>query len=99
MGFLKRLADLFSAPARSSDTGYYFSVRCKRCGETLRGRVDMRNDLSIDYGEGDGQVSYFCRKVLIGEQRCFQTIEVELRFDGRHTLIERQVQGGEFIEE
>jgi hypothetical protein len=109
MTFLKRLASFFSAPSASSGRYYYVYVKCLRCGEKIRGRVDLHNDLSIDYGvqEGeDGETTspekdpkYFCRKGLIGEQGCYQTVEVELTFDKNHRLLDRQIQGGKFIDE
>jgi hypothetical protein len=109
MNFLKRLTSFFSAPSASQGRYYTVYVKCHRCGEKIRGRVDLHNDLSIDFGvqEGeDGETTspekepkYFCRKGLIGEQRCYQTVEVELTFDKDHRLIDRQVKGGKFIEE
>ena len=30
---------------------YTFSVKCLRCGEIIEGRVDLNNDLSIEYGK------------------------------------------------
>jgi hypothetical protein len=75
----------------------------------MRGRVDLQNELSIDYGvqEGvDGETTppsneaiYFCRKGLIGEGRCYQTVEIELTFDKDHRLIDQKVKGGKFIQE
>ncbi len=109
MNFLKRLSSLFSTPAASP--GRYFSVyvQCGRCGEKIHGRVDLNNDLSIDYGvvEGpDGETTppesepkYFCRKGLIGERRCYQTVEVELTFDKDRRLIDQKIKGGKFITE
>jgi hypothetical protein len=35
---------------------------------------------------------------LIGENRCFQQIEAELKFTPARELIEKQVQGGKFVE-
>ncbi len=110
MNFLKRLASIFSAPSSSPGRYYYIYVTCGRCGEKIRGRVDLHNDLSIDYGvredseesqppAGEGNVTYFCRKVLIGEQRCYQPIEVELTFDKDHRLLDQKIKGGKFIEE
>ena len=78
------------------DYGYWIAVKCKRCGEGVRARVDLRNDLSAEY-EGR-KTTYRARKVLIGEGTCFQRIEVLLRFDDRRRLIERSVSGGEFYE-
>jgi hypothetical protein len=54
--------------------------------------------LSIEYGQDEKVSGYFCRKVLIGKQRCFQQIEVTLTFDAHHKLIERKVEGGKFVE-
>ena len=74
-----------------------FTVKCNRCGETITGHVNLNNDLSPDY-EGEREV-YFARKVLIGEGKCFQQVEVELRFDANKQLLEKQIHGGRFVEE
>jgi len=44
-------------------------------------------------------MSYFIRKVLIGDKYCFERIEVELTFDGSRKLVDRQISGGEFIDQ
>ena len=94
MGFLK---NLFSGGSAKPEKRFYtFKVKCNRCGEIIEGRVDLDNDLSLDY-EGDSTV-YFVRKGLIGTNRCFQQIEVEMKFTSERTLIEQQVQGGTFVE-
>jgi hypothetical protein len=93
MGFLKKL---FGGGAAKSEKRYYvFNVKCNRCGEIIEGRVDLDNDLSLDY-EGD-QTVYFVRKGLIGNNRCFQQIEVELKFNASRQLLEQNAQGGQFI--
>jgi hypothetical protein len=56
----------------------------------------MSNDLSVDY-DGEREV-YFVRKGLVGSGRCFQQIEVEMKFDGNKNLIEKQISGGQFVE-
>jgi hypothetical protein len=99
MDFLKKLSRLFSSTPQQISRSYYFYVRCNRCGEKLRGRVDMQNDVSISYGDDGGKTSYYTRKVLVGEQRCYQPIEIELTFDAGKNLIDRQIHGGQFIEE
>ena len=94
MGFLKKL---FGGVAAQSEKRYYtFHVKCNRCGEVIEGRVDLDNDLSLEY-EGDSTV-YFVRKGLVGDNRCFQQIEVEMKFTATRELIEQQVQGGTFVE-
>ena len=94
MGFLK---SLFSGtPAKPEKRYYVFQVKCNRCGEIIEGRVDLDNDLSLEY-EGDHTV-YFVRKGLMGGNRCFQQIDVELKFTSSRELIEQQAQGGKFVE-
>lgn len=93
MGFLKKL---FSGGDAKPEKRYYtFHVKCNRCGEVIEGRVDLDNDLSLDY-EGDSTV-YFVRKGLIGENRCFQRIEVEMKFTSDRELIEQHATGGQFV--
>jgi hypothetical protein len=91
MGLLKKL---FGGLDTKPDKRYYtFHVKCNRCGEVLEGRVDLDNDLSLDY-EGDSTV-YFVRKGLVGNNRCFQRIEVEMKFTSDRELIEQQATGGQ----
>jgi hypothetical protein len=94
MSFLKNLFG--GTPAKSDKRYYVFKVKCNRCGEIIEGRVDLDNDLSLDY-END-QTVYFVRKGLIGNNRCFQQIEVELKFNSDRELIEQQAQGGKIFD-
>lgn len=97
MNFLKKIL----SPFRSAVIPelYEIAVRCNRCGEVITGQVNLRNDLSIEYGASETDTSYYCRKVFIGKGRCFQQIEVELFFDHDRKLSERRIQGGKFLEE
>jgi len=94
MSFLK---NLFSGtPAKPEKRYYTFNVKCNRCSEIIEGRVDLDNDLSLEY---DGNSTfYIVRKGLVGNNRCFQQIEVEMKFTSERTLIEQQAQGGKFVE-
>ncbi len=97
MGFLKKL---FSGVSPSHQKEYYiFHVKCKRCGEIIEGRVDVDNDLSVEYQKG-GDV-YYCRKVLIGngKNHCYQQIEVGLKFNVSRKVIDKRIEGGNFVEE
>jgi hypothetical protein len=94
MGFLK---NLFGGSSAKPEKRYYtFKVKCNRCGEIIEGRVDLDNDLSLEY-EGDATF-YLVRKGLVGNNRCFQQIEVEMKFTSARELIEQQAQGGKFVE-
>ncbi|HEX9029803.1 MAG TPA: hypothetical protein VF823_11565 [Anaerolineales bacterium] len=97
MSFFKKLSTLFFGSQRGEDYGYWLSVKCNRCGEVIRARIDLRNDLSLNYEEGEAP--YFCHKTLIGSQHCYQPVEVELKFDANRKLVERQAQGGQFVDE
>jgi hypothetical protein len=98
MSFLKRLAGFFSPPA-AHGPHYELEVVCNRCGEVITCSINLNNDLSIVYGATENDSSYFCRKVVIGEQRCFQQIEIELTFDRNRRLMERKIKGGKFSDE
>jgi len=90
MGFLK---NLFSGTSAKPEKHYYtVNVKCKRCGEIIEGRVDLDNDLSLN-DEGNG---YLVRKTLMGSNRCFQQIEVELNFNSARQITEKTITGGEF---
>jgi hypothetical protein len=94
MGFLDGLRSLF-AGGSAADGGYYIYVRCNRCKEAIRTRINLRNDLSAR-DEGGYRVT----KTLVGSSgRCFQRIEVTLVFDATHRVVDQQIVGGEFITE
>ncbi len=97
MEFLKNLFGGFSM--KPEKKYYVFAVRCKRCGEVIEGRVDVYNDPSLEY-ENDKPV-YYCRKVLMGDgsNRCYQQIEVGLKFDAAKNVIDRTISGGAFAED
>ena len=82
------------SPTSSQNRIYAFTVKCLRCGEIIEGHVDLNNDLSVEYEEG-GDV-YYARKTLMGVNKCFQRIEVELKFTSNRELLERNISRGEF---
>jgi hypothetical protein len=91
MNFFK---NLFSPPV---GIFYPFSVKCKRCGEIIRGRVNVNNEPSLELDE-KRKPYYTCRKVLIGSKHCFQQIEVVFKLDeGRHVL-DKIISGGDIVE-
>lgn len=93
MNFLKKLF----APRKPFKKSYStFTVKCKRCGENLTGRIDLDNDLSVEYEEG-GDI-FHVRKVLMGDNKCFQRVEASFKFDADRQVIERDVVGGEFVD-
>jgi hypothetical protein len=97
MGFMKKISSLFTRSPK--DSSLWITVQCGRCGEIIQTRIDLNNDLSVEYGEGEKDSTYFCRKVLIGKKGCYLPVEVELKFDAGRNLIEKQIKGGKFINE
>jgi hypothetical protein len=95
MSFFKKITGFFSS--KSGAPMDWVVVKCNRCGEVIRTRVNLYNDLSLEYDE-NGKAMHFCRKVLIGEGRCFQRIEVELTYDANRRLVSREITGGQFVE-
>jgi hypothetical protein len=92
MGFLDSLKSLFSGGAGQSKDDYWVYVRCRRCGELIKTRVDLLNHLSARDEGG-----YLTQKTLVGNQLCFQRIEVTLIFDENRRLVDREATGGDFI--
>lgn len=99
MGILKKLSKLFGGSTQPEANETWAYVRCNRCHEAIRARIDMFNHLSIEFGEDEKDVSYICRKRLMGDgaNRCFQAIDIELVFDDHRKLVHQEIQGGSFI--
>ena len=99
MGFLDKLKKIFSGGTGGGAPLLDIAVRCDRCGEIIHGQINLNNDLSVQY-EGD-DTFYYCRKGLVGGSgsRCFQEVVVEYTFDARRTVIERRIEGGQFVDE
>lgn len=100
MDFLQKLKEAFSV-SKAPQRYVPIRVRCKRCGEELTGRIDTYNDLSIEYDPKGNIASYICRKRISGDGKnlCFQVIELSLKYDRKRRLVEREISGGEFIED
>jgi len=94
MSFFKN----FFSPPHSTGSFYPFSVKFKRCGETIQGQVNVNNEPSLELDD-KGKPSYTCRKVLIGNGHCFQQIEVVFKFDERRRVLVRTISGGEFVDD
>ncbi len=95
MSFLSKLAQIF-LPSGPSDRYLKFQVKCNRCGEVLSGHLDFLNDPSLE--DEDGKVIYYCRKVLTGSGHCHQSVETIFKFNEKRRIIDKQVNGGVFID-
>jgi hypothetical protein len=79
--------------APTGDRGLYYYVRCDRCKETIRFRVDPLWDL----GTADGGGFVVTKQIMGQSQKCFRTIDVTLTFDDRREESERSITGGTFV--
>jgi hypothetical protein len=101
LGWLDGLRRRLGGPppgGRAEARTHWVYARCARCGEPLRGRVDLMNELSLDE---DGE-SWIVRKGLMGSgaNYCFNTVEVTLCFDAhRRNVVDASAQGGSIITE
>jgi hypothetical protein len=100
MTIFKKLGKLLASPSPKTDRAMYLYVQCSKCGEKLRARVDIWNELTPEFdGKSDDPAFYHTRKVLIGEKLCYQPIELRLKFDKNHKLIEKNIMGGKYIDQ
>ena len=97
MGFLKKI---FGGGGSGDDQGMYFYVRCEKCGEPIRIRVNPANDLSPTFEDedrpGDNPTGYEINKQILGN-RCFKLIEATWRFDEKKRKLGSEIQGGREI--
>lgn len=109
MGFLDNLRKALGGQSSGNRAGgggssfgagdsntYWIYAQCRRCGEPLKGRVNLANDPSQDE-DGEG---WIVRKGLLGSStnRCFQTVEVTLKFDTKkQNLTAGEAVGGKLI--
>jgi hypothetical protein len=95
MNILKQLAGMFTPKSgpQGGDPGLYYYIKCSRCGEVIRVRINPMADLTV---ENDG--TRFVRKMIVGK-RCYNRIEGEFRFNSGRKLIESVISGGEMVSE
>lgn len=92
MGFLDFLKSVV-AGGQPQDNAYWVYVRCRRCGEVIKTRINLSNDLSLNDEGG-----FVVNKTLIGgSQLCFERVEVSFTFDSNRQLIDREISRGDFI--
>ena len=97
MSFLKKIASALSPKGAEQGEVLWVYVRCHKCGEMIKTRIDLRHDLTPNYSAEGRVTDYVLRKVLIGSQRCFEPVEVKLTFDPQRRLTSREIAGGQFI--
>lgn len=97
MGVFHKLRGLLQPQNKARN--HWFFVRCDVCKEVLKGRIDLYNNLSVQFEEGSGKSAYYCRKVMVGGKGCYRPIEVEFTFDVNRKVIDQRITGGQFVTE
>ncbi|MFN8455609.1 MAG: hypothetical protein U0401_13240 [Anaerolineae bacterium] len=92
MGLLDSLKSFLGGGPPPRDEGYWIYVRCRRCGEVIKTRLDLSHNLT-ENDEG----GYTASKTLVGSKLCFERIEVTLTFDEQRRLLGRDITRGDFI--
>jgi hypothetical protein len=92
MDFLRRL---FTPNRRPTADALHLYVRCNHCGAIVHVRVNLYNDLSVDYDD-DVVSGYRLRKEIM-DSRCFRLMYADLTFDRNRREIARQIEDGEFV--
>jgi len=96
MGFFQRLRALSGRRGATPDAdanALIFYVRCDRCAEVVRVRVDRRWDLLQELG--DGVTGYSLHKDVLGT-RCNQLMRMVVLFDRNYVITHREIEGGRF---
>jgi len=99
MSIWKKISGLLAPEGNDDKRAFRVYVRCDRCQEAIRLRVDLYSDLSIQYGEGKDDEVLFTRKMIMGNRDCFERILVELSFDKHRRLKDKSIENGTFITE
>ncbi|MDR7544609.1 MAG: hypothetical protein QN120_10240 [Armatimonadota bacterium] len=92
--WLRRLVARGAGGADEDAAALWLEVRCTRCGEVLRVRVDTRYELWQDVE--DGVEVHVLDKDLLGT-KCFALLHVHAVLAPDFSVRSHQVTGGEFL--
>lgn len=73
-------------------------VECNHCHTPVHVRVDVYNDLALEYDNHEHAVGYVLRKEIM-DARCFRLMHAEILFDTERRETRRMVEGGVFVDE
>jgi hypothetical protein len=105
---LKSMLGLGGGSGRAADRGLYRYVRCNRCQDVVRVRINMANEVSELSDEPDEDAErgapsnpaarYAVTKGVV-DSKCFRPMRLTILFDGRRRELESTVDGGEVVDE
>ena len=88
---------LFGLGQTNNARTIHIYARCKRCQSPVHVRLDVFNDLAVEYDQRGDVCGYVVRKALM-DAKCFRVMPVEIWFDARRNETQRTIEGGEFID-
>jgi hypothetical protein len=97
VAWVKNVGSSLAGSGPGSAAAFVLRVQCNRCGEILEVRMNIFNDVSAEFDEYGNPTGYSCRKILQGNGRCFQRMEVHLTFDTRRRLKVTEILGGRML--
>jgi len=80
------------------DRGLYLYIRCNRCQDVVRVRLNMANDLLQEFVENSDDVAGYSVTKGVVDSKCFRPMTLTMRFDNRRRELERSVEGGQLVE-
>jgi hypothetical protein len=93
---------------QTADRGLYTYVRCNRCQDVVRVRINMANEVSEISDEPDEDAvqgapvnpdaRYAVTKGVV-DSKCFRPMRLTILFDSRRRELESIVEGGEVVDE
>jgi hypothetical protein len=96
VSFLSRLFGRGAATGGGNVIWLY--VRCQRCGETIRVRINRSTDAQQEYDDGGRFSHYALRKEILGN-RCPNLMSVEMQLDQGGRIVEQHAEGCVVIDE
>ncbi len=100
MGIWERLKSALGGGSGggSDRDGLYLYVRCGRCGDVVRVRVNLANELQQEFSDSGGISGYALRKVVV-DATCFRPMPVDMTFDAGRRELSREIEGGQFVDQ
>ena len=86
MGFLKKLFS--TTPEAAEDSGIYLYLKCDRCSDVVRLRLEPKYELVSDQG------GYISNKIVV-DSRCYERMSSVFHFNHRQQLESAEIDGGE----
>jgi hypothetical protein len=93
---------------RPGDRGLYVYVRCNRCQDVVRVRINVANELSELTDEDDEGVEnprdshpnarYTITKGVV-DTTCYRKMSLTMLFDARRREVDRQIEGGTSVDQ